>query len=64
MKDPTPGWTVERFERTPLKVFCTHEDGTVELFTVMSVVRTIDQEEITVRIVPPVARTKARVDGG
>lgn len=52
--DPVPGWTVERFEKATFKVFCTHDDGTVEIFTIMSVVKMIGgPDEITIRIVPP-----------
>lgn len=54
MKDPVPGWTIERFLASEFKVFCTHEDGSVQTFKVMSVVKQIDgPDEITIRIEPP-----------
>lgn len=54
MKDPVPGWTIERFLASEFKVFCTHADGTVQYFTVMSAVKHLDgPDEITIRIEPP-----------
>src|SRR5689334_5444115 len=54
MNNPALGWTIERFLSSQFKVFCVHANGSVQSFTVMSVVREKDgPDELTIRIEPP-----------